>query len=553
MKTIYAQDHGILPNRHITKELHALLSDLCGSLEETELLFAPGTYYIDSADCPACMLYITNTVADSEFSADEVPHQNRAAFHLQNVQNLTINTQNAVFVLNGKLTNFVMQKCENITLKNLEFRHSHPDMHELRVCKKGPFFVDFSIDPDTLFSVENKHLFFYGADYRVRADKNALNAFWIGCIHNSTPEKIERGAHPLRGALHLEQIGERVVRVFFLNTARFHCGDRYYVYDVRRQYAGIFLDRCKNVTLDHVRQRFNYSLALVAQDCENISLFNTEFAPEKGSARRVASAADFIQICMCRGRFTAKNNLFAGAGDDCLNVHGVHFKITEVLGNHLTVRFMHPQTNGFNPLRVGDEIAFIDPKTLLETGRTKILSSAMCNAYDLELVVTDAGCAKVGAVIEDVSACPDVLFSNNTLTRIITRGLLLTTRGHVQIENNHFISTTMSGILLSDDASSWYESGMCRDVTIRGNTFDFCGQTPILIKPENRVHAGGVHKNIRIINNVFQNYRGCCVRAKSTDNVLLKNNRCFSSKIIQQKNCTNVRVVRGPGENSTDL
>ena len=29
----------------------------------------------------------------------------------------------------------------------------------------------------------------------------------------------------------------------------------------------------------------------------------------------------------------------------------------------------------------------------------------------------------------------------------------------------------MSGILLSDDASSWYESGMCKDVTISNNVF----------------------------------------------------------------------------------
>ena len=97
----------------------------------------------------------------------------------------------------------------------------------------------------------------------------------------------------------------------------------------------------------------------------------------------------------------------------------------------------------------------------------------------------------------------------------------------------------MSGILLSDDAKSWYESGMCKDVTIENNTFDYCGQTPILIKPENRVYAGAVNKNIKLIGNTFRNYSGYCISAKDTDGVLIKNNN-FSGKKIKTKNCNNI-------------
>ncbi|MGN0467405.1 MAG: right-handed parallel beta-helix repeat-containing protein, partial [Acutalibacteraceae bacterium] len=277
-----------------------------------------------------------------------------------------------------------------------------------------------------------------------------------------------------------------------------------------------------------------------AQDSENITVENICFAPGKGSARKMASVADFIQLCMCRGKVTVKDSYFDGAGDDLLNVHGIHFKITEIKGKDLTVRFMHPQSHGFNPLRVGDAIAYINPETLLEEGTAVIEDSKLINEYEILIKVSDLSGAKQGFVIEDITACPELEFTGNSSTRIITRGLLITTRGKVNVENNHFTSTSMSGILLSDDAKSWYESGMCRDVTIKNNTFDYCGGTPILIKPENRKYAGAVHENIRIIGNTFKKYNGACISIKDSNDILIENNTYKSSKKIKTKNCKNV-------------
>lgn len=258
--------------------------------------------------------------------------------------------------------------------------------------------------------------------------------------------------HPLFSSLSVRDMGGGVIRAKYLNTSRFTLGDRFYYYDVRRRFAGIFINRSENITLENIKQRFNYSLALVVQDSENLTVDSVDFSPEQGSARLLASVADFIQFCMCRGLMTVKNSHFSGAGDDCLNVHGVHFKIVDISGRDMTVRFMHPQTYGFDPLRVGDTVAFINPDTMLEKGQAVIEKSELVNNYDIKLTLSSADGAQVGMAIEDISACPDLDFVGNTLTRIITRGLLITTRGKVNVKNNHFVSTTMSGILLSDDA-----------------------------------------------------------------------------------------------------
>lgn len=296
MKTILARNYSITTGEDITEELARLLKDLSATNGEKTVIFEKGTYYIDSEKCEKHMLNITNTVGDNEFQSGEVPHLNAVPFYFGDVSDLVFDGDGSVFVIDGKVTNVAFENCKNVTLKNLEIRHAHPDMHELRVVAKCLLTVDFEIDRDSLYEFENGKLFFTGKDYRVSADKNALTAGWIGLIREKTPDKINRVKHPLFSAIKMFDLGNGKIRVHYPNTFRFKNGDRYYIFDVRRQFAGIFINRSKNVILSNIKQRFNYSLALVAQDCENITVDSVDFAPENGSARKMASVADFIQL-----------------------------------------------------------------------------------------------------------------------------------------------------------------------------------------------------------------------------------------------------------------
>lgn len=543
MKTIEAKNFGILPNGEISKKLEALFESLENSTEETTVLFEKGTYYIDAENCKKRKLFVTNTVGDKEFSNDETPHLVPCAFFLSGVSNVIVDGNDSVFVVDGKATNAALENCENVTLKNLEIRHAHPDMHELKVLRKGLFFVDFEVDRDSRYEIKGGKLRFVGKGYRSRFGKKAFVSGPVALlIREKAPERVSRVLCPLFSALSVFELKENVLRVKFPGTNRFKPGDRYYIYDVRREFVGIFVNRCKNVTIESVRQRFNYSLAFVAQDSENLEIKSVGFAPEKDSARKIASGADFIQLCSCRGKITVKNSLFNGAGDDCLNVHGIHFQITSAEKDEATVRFMHPQTHGFNPLRVGDEIAYIDPETLLEKGRAVVQSSELKNEYEIRLKLT-GDAPRMGLAVEDVSACPELTFEDNELNGIVTRGLLITTRGKVLVKNNRFKNTGMSAILLSDDAKSWFESGMCRDIKIEKNVFEFSGEVPILIKPENKVHESAVHKNITVKDNRFINCGKLCLKAFSADNITIEKNS-FSGELFKGKNCLNVKIER---------
>lgn len=537
MNILKSEDFGIAPGKEIAENLIKMFA-FAKENNCREITFEKGTYYIDAEKCNQYLLHITNTVGDDEFTKDETAHLNAVAFYLDGFDDFTLDGNGAVFIIDGKTTNVVLSNCRNVTVKNIEIRHNRPDMHSLTVAKVKQFYVDFEIDSDTQIVFDDKKPYFVGKDYRYVADKNASTARWIPRIRRGDTDFVERVKHPLCGAFGYCEI-DGGFRARFLNTSRFSVGDSFYIYDVRRQYAGIFIDKCENISLENIRQRFNYSLAVVMQRSENVLIENSIFAPEDNSPRLLASCADFVQANMCRGKISVINCKFCGAGDDCANFHGVHFKVTSTDGKNVTIRFMHPQTHGFDPFCSGDKIAFINPKTLRETGYTTVERSNLLNETDIELKLTDLYENEKNCVIENVTACPDVEFLSNEIARIITRGVLVTTRGKVKICDNKFITTAMSSILISDDAENWYESGCCKNVLIENNEFLRYGEPSILIKPENSVYDGAVHENIRITGNTFSS--GQCLFASSTDGLLFKDN-VGSDLRIKTKNCTDIEV-----------
>jgi hypothetical protein len=111
------------------------------------------------------------------------------------------------------------------------------------------------------------------------------------------------------------------------------------------------------------------------------------------------------------------------------------------------------------------------------------------------------------------------------------------------IEDNVFDGLDMSSILVSCDASNWYESGPVRDLTIRRNTFRHPSPNhPVIwINPENTVidEAAPVHENIRIEDNTFES-GDVMVAAKSVRNLALRNNQIPEGGTFQFTACSEI-------------
>ncbi len=526
----YGRENGIIPDTDISKALYNLTEKLSGIDGEKTLIIDSGNYYFDFDNCKEDKLFITNTVGDDEFSSDETPHIARYAIYLKNIDNLKISAKGAVFHLNGRLSNTAIINCKNIEINGLEIKHVNPECHEITVTDKTEKSVDFSLDTDSRYTNKNGEFFFTAKNYE-QPFLIHLNNGWFGKIFADNQNHIRRQKNPFNSAEKIEETAPHKFRVYYPSTERFDIGDTYCIFETRRDNVGIFIDKSENIVLKNIKQRFNYSLAVVAQDSKDITIDSVEFSPAENQNKKLVSLADFIQICMCRGLVEVKNSFFKGAGDDCINVHGVHYKIIDISGNNITVRYMHNQTHGFNPLRVGDKIEYINPYSLTSHGKATIKSSEMLNEYDILLAVDNTDFAKSGDVIEDISACPDLIFRENKMTRIITRGVLVTTRGKVIIESNDFDNTDMAAIFVSDDAKSWYESGRCLDVTIKNNRFGDCYAENIVINPENGDKKSIVHGDFIIENNRFESNECIGITAHSCNSITLKNNNINSDSI----------------------
>jgi len=523
---IYPDSFNIKPDSEVTVSFSNLLNAASENPKPKSLLLEKGNYVFLSKYANERELYITNTIADDEYSKGEKKHNQKIALDLKGINDLEIDFNNSNFILDGKMTNIVIENCENIILKNLNIETVQPDVHKIIILKSSPFYVTFKIDETSNYKEENGDYYWYGTDYKMGFTDLKNTASWTPTARPSNYNHVVRnGSHPFCGVSSIKEIAPRVFKARYIVPKDFEVGQMFYIYSAVRRNVGIFVDGSKNVKLENVSQRFNYSLAFVAQNSENITLDGLDFSPREGAEIDFCSLADFIQICMCRGSVSVKNCNFSSAGDDGCNVHGIHFKVTESVGDTIVVKFSHPQTYGFNPLRVNDTISFVDPKTLMELGTSKIIQTEMVDKYYIKLKLsTRNNPVGVGTVIEDVTACPDFEFCDNTLNRIVTRGLLVTTRGRVLVENNKFLNTGMSGILISDDALNWYESGPVRSVMIRGNAFMNCEDSAILISPENRKFAGFVHENIFIDNNLFVLNSISALNVHSTRNVRMRDN-----------------------------
>lgn len=541
---IYPESFSIRPNTEATVGFRNLFNTTSQTAVNKNLTLLKGNYVFCSKNAEEREIYISNTIAPDEYGKNEEPNMRKCAIVIENIKNMEIDCCDSNFIIDGVMTHLVIKNCENLKIKNLNIETVNPNVHKISVQKASTFYITFKVEDSERFTEDNGEYYWHGTDYRMSLTE-LKNASWIPTATPDNYSHIKRDHHPLHGMASIKPVSNNVFNARFIMPKDFKVGQVFYIYPAVRKEVGILIDSSKNITLENVKQTSNYGFGLIAQNSDFITVDRADFSPNPNMAVDFCSFADCLQFSMCRGKIRVIDSVFDGAGDDACNVHGIHFKIVSSDKNKMTVKFCHPQTYGLQCIRSGDMIAFIDPKTLQDLGAVKVMNATLRDEYfyDLELATYDPPIGE-GGIIENISACPDFEFSGNTINRIVTRGVLATTRGRIRIENNKFLNTGMSGILISDDASDWYESGCVRDVVIRGNAFMNCEESAILIKPEIRKYAGPVHKNILIENNLFIINNIYALAVYGAEDIVMKDNvykgRPLNGKWIVARNTENI-------------
>ncbi len=554
MNKIFLKDHGILPG---DTDCTLALADLFAAHpENADFVFEPGDYRFSPKIFRDLRLSNTNVLPTRKLGV--------LLDHMKNVRLSGAKTGTTRLLFEGQMQAVTLLHSENVTVSDFIIDWEKPLVSEGIVTAFTDSTVDLYIDPVAYPHevIDNTVVFDIGAGEKSPKDGWGEIQFdaETRTIRRTTGDRFR-----LRGFL--EDLGNHVYR-FASDRPNTAVGNIIVLRHNERQHAGIFTEKCKNVTIDNVTVHCCGGLGCLAQFCEDLTYRRVHFLPNTAAGRKVISGRDDgMHITCCSGTVTITECSFLGLMDDPINVHSCCVTGVEWLDERtLRCRYMHPQACGFHYwAEKGDEMVFIDRDPMTQ------IAYAAAESYTLEteelFVLTFAE-----PVSEDIRARDPETLSLDNLTHTAAfvctknrfgscraRGVLVSTPKPVRIQNNLFQSSG-SAILVAGDSNGWYESGECHDVEISGNVFtdtclssmyQFCegiiSVCPVVPEPDGK---RPFHKNIRIHDNVFDTPDTPVLYGFSTDGLSFTHNRIFRSpsaenwhpgqNLIKLRYCRNV-------------
>ncbi|WP_142686593.1 alpha-1,3-galactosidase-related protein [Chitinophaga polysaccharea] len=524
---IHVNSFGLAPNTFTdattrVQQAIAACKDKPGAILE----FAPGRYdfYPDSA--VKKVYFISNTSSETE-----VPEKTKTiGLFFEHFKDLTIEGNGAEFVFHGKMTTWVFDHCEHITMRHVTIDAERPSMSEMTLKTVTPQMVIAAIHPDSRYSIIDQHLEWHGPRWGMKIFHAVLADTAKGVYTYSSWAPFQK-SKAVTIAPHTVQFNGD------FSGFKGGPGNVFTVRDGIRDQVGAFINHCRNVRLEHINMRYMHGLGIVSQFSEDLHYSHIQIMPGENSGRVMAAFADGMHFSGCKGDITITDSHFKGLHDDPVNVHGTHLVITGKPGPRvLKLRFMHHQTYGFQAFFAGDSIGFVHAATLEGYAKGRVTAARMISEREMEVTLDKDLPESIiaGDCLENITWVPSLTVRNCLFEAVNTRGLLVTTRKKVVIAGNRFYRTGMHAILIADDAASWFESGPVTDVEISGNTFEGCGYNlspdnnyVIAIAPENHQLLKGymVHHNIRIEDNEFRIYDYPVLTARSTGNSSFTRNR----------------------------
>lgn len=484
----------------------------------TVIMLQNRDYAISRQHAATHIYHISNTTSETE-NPDPTKH---IGLWLKEKSNMVIDGAGAHLKVSGPITSFVTDNCENITIKNLTIDYIDPTVPELTVASRTDNELTLVLHKATNCRIENNTPVFFGSGWKFSGG--------IAQLYRPSLDITWRTSSPMEGIKNATMIGADTLMITYAaKSPDCEKGDVYQLRDTYRTEVCGLVSESKNVRLENLRYGFTGNFGIVAQMSDGLTLDRVFFEPLPESGRTCAGFADMLQVSGCRGLINVQNSRFIGAHDDPINIHGTHLKIiSQPKSNVLKLKYMHHQTFGFRQYFAGDTIEIVDAHTLLPLQSATVKSAVSDNDREITITLNEKvktlDLDKQNLVVENISATPSVMIRRNYFARIPTRGILVSTRRPVTIAENVFFRMQMSGILIADDARSWFESGPVHNVTIRDNEFIECGEPVILIAPENDKNGGFVHRDIKIYGNRFLLKGNTAISARSVDGLDIHDN-----------------------------
>lgn len=536
MKKIILSEYGINPQIDNTVALCKLFKE---HNKDTVFEFENADYYFSAANATKEKLNLSNSTIISLRSLSLI---------MRNMHNCVIKGNGARFYFLGHTQPITMEHCSNITVENLSINWEKPLVAEGVVKsindKEAEIFVDNKVFPHRLkddnleFDVGNDEwypllpysLMIYEPNYR-------------------TVRRDSVGKFRFKG---ITRSGENLYRFNLTQESVAKPGDVVILRHNERWHAGIFTQKCSDVTFSDITVYSCGGLGCLSQFCHNMTYQRVNFVPDRSRGRLITSGRDDgMHIQSNTGTVTVTKCSFMGLMDDPINIHGYYATCNEVIDNKtLRCNFRHFQAKDFEYwAEENQEISFIDRGNLSSVAKAVVESYILENPdyfvitfkEELPKVVLDLAKKGEALALENITNTAALICTKNRFGSCRARGVLISTPKPVLVAENYFESSGSAILIpgIADNFDDWFESGECHDVEIRNNIFsDKCltsayqfteGVISISPKMSDPDIDKPYHKNIAIYDNVFDVAETPLLHAFSCKNLSFKNNRIFKS------------------------
>ena len=497
-------------------------------------------------------LVVVCAVAEGDLSFyisnhDQLP-SHRVIHPIVGKTNFVYDAHGALEKVKGEAIAFLVRDSANVTIRNLRLDWERPCLTEAKI-------VDFD-GGETIVTVDRAR---YPVEFR-DGRMWMVGPGWTHEPHNCrifdgrTHEMLPDTSDIVFDGRARELADGRIALKYDFSK----CGDGAKEGDVivfrpaLRPCPAILVYNSKDTLLEDVVIHDSYGMGVFAQRSENVTWRGTKTAAEKtsGAYPRQGSYAslhaDASHFSNVKGRVTIENCWFESMMDDAINVHSTCLAITNIVAaNRLRCRYMHFQSVGFEVFRPGEMLRLVNGTTLENGPEIKVTAVETHDEREVTLTLAEplpAGWG-VGDAVENVDYQCAATFRNNVVRYNRARGSLFTTPKPVLVESNLFDRVTGAAILFSGDDYYWYESGACRDVTVRGNVFSNCFASaggysrgvisfyPVVrnVDAQNQCY----HGNVLVEDNAFVGFDAPLLFALSVENLTWRGNRVAYNDLYQ--------------------
>lgn len=135
--------------------------------------------------------------------------------------------------------------------------------------------------------------------------------------------------------------------------------------DIERDTPGAFIWESRNTTIQNLDVHYLQNFGILSQMTDTVTVDSLRFHADPGGWRSTTNFADLLHFSGVKGKVSITNSTFHNPQDDPINIHGTYLRVVgRPAPNQVTLRYMHDETAGFQQYFVGDQVEFVNDRTM---------------------------------------------------------------------------------------------------------------------------------------------------------------------------------------------